>query len=165
MDRCEGIALPHSLIHGRTAGVPAECNGSKVLSKLTVLFEDPFWLGIYERETDGKYEVSRIIFGAEPKDYEVYAFLLKNHSDFRFSPSIEAKKQQEKQVNPKRLKRSINKQLQESGFSSKAKQALKLQQEQNKTVRKSHSRLQKEEEEKRQFLLHQQKRKNKHRGH
>ncbi|SHO45189.1 YjdF family protein [Anaerocolumna xylanovorans] len=136
-----------------------------VVSKLTVLFEDPFWLGIYEREACGKYEVSRIIFGAEPKDYEVYAFLLKNHSGFRFSPSMEAEKPAAKPVNPKRLKRIINKQLNECGFSSKAKQALKLQQEENKTVRKSHSKMQKEEEENRQFLLHQQKRKNKHRGH
>lgn len=136
-----------------------------VVSRLTVLFEDPFWLGIYEREAGGKYEAGRIIFGAEPKDYEVYAFLLKNYSGFRFSPSMEGEKQAEKRVNPKRLKRMINKQLQNSGFSSKAKQALKLQQEENKTVRKSHSRLQREEEENRQFLLHQQKRKNKHRGH
>lgn len=136
-----------------------------VVSRLTVLFEDPFWLGIYEREAGGKYEAGRIIFGAEPKDYEVYAFLLKNHSGFRFSPSMEAEKQAEKRVNPKRLKRMINKQLQDNGFSSKAKQALKLWQEENKTVRKSHSRLQREEEENRQFLLHQQKRKNKHRGH
>lgn len=136
-----------------------------VVSRLTVFFEDPFWLGIYEREDCGKYEASRIIFGTEPKDYEVYAFLLKNHSGFRFSPSMEVKKQAEKQVNTKRLKRMINEQLNERGFSSKAKQALKLQQEQNKTERKIHSRIQKEEEEKRQFLLHQQKRKNKHRGH
>lgn len=136
-----------------------------VISRLTVLFEDPFWLGIYEREAGGKYEAVRIIFGTEPKDYEVYAFLLQNYSGFRFSPSMEAEKQAEKRVNPKRLKRMINKQLQDSGFSSKAKQALKLQQEENKTVRKNHSRLQREEEENRQFLLHQQKRKNKHRGH
>ncbi len=135
------------------------------VSKLTVYFEDPFWLGIYERENCGKYEVSRIIFGTEPKDYEVYAFLLKNYSEFRFSPSMETERKPESHVNPKRLKRMINKELQSSGFSSKAKQAFKLMQEENKTVRKSHSRQQKEEEENRRFLLHEQKRKNKHRGH
>ena len=28
-------------------------------STLTVLFEDPFWVGIYERESDGRYQVCR----------------------------------------------------------------------------------------------------------
>lgn len=44
------------------------------VSKLTVLFEDPFWIGLYEREYNGRYEVCKITFGAEPKDYEVYDF-------------------------------------------------------------------------------------------
>ena len=42
------------------------------------MFEAPFWIGLYERYDDGKYEVCKITFGAEPKDYEVYDFLLKN---------------------------------------------------------------------------------------
>lgn len=136
-----------------------------VVSKLTVLFEDPFWLGIYERENEGKYEACRIIFGSEPKDYEIFAFLLTHYSGFRFSPSMKTERKSDSRVNPKRLKRIINKELRDRGFPSKAKQVLKLQQEENKTVRKSHSRQQKEEEENRQFLLHQQKRKNKHKGH
>ncbi|MGN0183144.1 MAG: DUF2992 family protein [Candidatus Ornithomonoglobus sp.] len=28
-----------------------------VRSSLTILFENPFWLGIYEREYDNQYEV------------------------------------------------------------------------------------------------------------
>ena len=47
-------------------------------SKLTILFENPFWIGLYERIDGDKYEVCKITFGAEPKDYEVYDFLLKN---------------------------------------------------------------------------------------
>jgi len=136
-----------------------------VVSKLTVLFEDPFWLGIYERENEGKYEASRMIFGSEPKDYEIFSFLLNHHNGFHFSPSMKTERKPENRINPKRMKRIINKELCDRGFPSKAKQVLKLQQEENKTVRKSHSRQQKEEEENRQFLLHQQKRKNKHKGH
>ena len=48
------------------------------VSKLTILFEDPFWIGIFEREDNGHYEICKITFGAEPKDYEVYDFILKN---------------------------------------------------------------------------------------
>ena len=38
-------------------------------SSLTVLFEDPFWVGIFERIDDGKLSVCKVTFGAEPKDY------------------------------------------------------------------------------------------------
>lgn len=44
----------------------------------TISFENPFWIGLYERIDGDKYEVCKITFGAEPKDYEIYAFLLKN---------------------------------------------------------------------------------------
>ena len=44
-------------------------------SSLTILFEAPFWIGLYERTDSGKYEVCKITFGLEPKDYEVYEFL------------------------------------------------------------------------------------------
>ena len=35
------------------------------------LFEAPFWIGLYERTDNGRYEVCKITFGSEPKDYEV----------------------------------------------------------------------------------------------
>ena len=60
-------------------------------AELTVWFEDPFWVGLYERQSGGTYEVCRIVFGAEPRDYEVYAYLLENWRRLRFSPSMEEK--------------------------------------------------------------------------
>ena len=36
-------------------------------SSLTILFEAPFWIGLYERTDNGKYEVCKITFGSEPK--------------------------------------------------------------------------------------------------
>ena len=42
--------------------------------KLTVFFEDPFWVGIFERVESGKLSVCRVVFGSEPKDYEVWEF-------------------------------------------------------------------------------------------
>lgn len=136
-----------------------------VVSKLSILFEDPFWIGLYEREDNGRYEVCKITFGAEPKDYEIYDFMLKNWNKLRFSPSIEAQSIAEKRINPKRMQRLINKQIEDTGIGTKAQQALKLQQEQGKLERKSRSREQREEEKQRQFELKQEKRKEKHRGH
>ncbi len=125
----------------------------KIVSRLTVLFEEPFWVGIYECEWEGKFEVCKITFGAEPKDYEVYEFLLHNFTKLRFSASIDAAMMDEKRMNPKRMQRAINKQLQETGIGTKAQQVLKLQQEQGKLERKSRSREQREIEEKFQFEL------------
>lgn len=136
-----------------------------VKSKLTVFFEEPFWVGIYEREDNGRYESCKITFGAEPKDYEVYDYLLKNWYKLRFSPSIEAASPAEKRMNPKRIQRAVKKQMQGAGIGTKAQQALKLQQEQGKLERKTLNHGQKEAEKERQFELRQEKRKAKHRGH
>ena len=135
------------------------------ISTLTILFETPFWIGLYERECGGRYEVCKITFGAEPKDYEVYGFLLKNWSNLKFSPSLEVSAVAEKRVNPKRMRRLIAKQIDKVGIGTKAQQALKLQQEQGKLERKSRSREQREEEKQRQFELREEKHKEKHRGH
>ena len=67
-------------------------------------------------------------------------------------------------VNPKKMQRDVKKQLQDTGIGTKSQQALKLQQEQLKTERKTVSREQREAEKQRQFELKQQKRKKKHRG-
>lgn len=136
-----------------------------IKAKLTVFFEEPFWVGLYERESGGKYEVCKITFGAEPKDYEVYQFFLDNWRTLRFSPSVEVASIEERRLNPKRMQREAQKALTNTGVGTKAQQALKLQQEQGKLERKTRSKEQREAEAQRQFELRQEKRKEKHRGH
>lgn len=134
-------------------------------SSLTILFENPFWIGLYECFDNDKYEVCKITFGAEPKDYEVYDFMLKYWHELKFSPPIQMEKVEERRINPKRMQREINNQLQQDkGIGTKAQQALQLQREQNKIERKAMSKEQKEAEKGRQFALRQQKKKDKHRG-
>ena len=62
---------------------------STTKASLTVTFEAPFWIGLYKRESDGAYEVCKITFDAEPKDYEVYEFLLRNWHGLSFSPKLQ----------------------------------------------------------------------------
>ena len=100
---------------------------------------------------------------AEPKDYEVYDFVLKNYYRLRFSPAV-ATDVKEAGRNPKRVQREVRKQVQNTGIGTKSQQALKLQQEQLKTERKIVSREQREAEKQRQFKLKQHKKKEKHRG-
>ena len=131
--------------------------------KLTVFFENPFWVGIFERIENGKLSVAKVTFGAEPKDYEVYEFVLKHYYDLQFSPAVATVVKESKQ-NPKRIQREIKKALAQTGIGTKSQQALKLQQEQNKQERKVRSREQKLAEAERLFELKQQKKKEKHRG-
>ena len=42
---------------------------------LTVFFEGPFWVGVFERVEDGKLSVCRVVFGSEPRNYEVWEFV------------------------------------------------------------------------------------------
>ena len=137
---------------------------SKVRGKLTVYFDEPFWVGVFERIEDDKLSAAKVTFGTEPKDYEVYEFILKHYDSLQFSPAV-ATVVKEVKRNPKRMQRDVKKQLQDTGIGTKSQQALKLQQEQNKQSRKVKSREQKLSEAERLFELKQQKKKDRHRGH
>ena len=136
----------------------------KVSGKLTLYFDEPFWVGVFERIEDDKLSAAKVTFGTEPKDYEVYEFILKHYDSLQFSPAV-ATVVKEVKRNPKRMQRDVKKQLQDTGIGTKSQQALKLQQEQNKQSRKVKSREQKLSEAERLFELKQQKKKDRHRGH
>lgn len=135
----------------------------KVTGRLTVYFEEPFWVGVFEQIAEGKLSVCKVTFGAEPKDYEIYDFVLKNYYRLNFSPAVEAEVRGASR-NPKRVQREVHRQVQNTGIGTKSQQALKLQQEQLKTDRKAVSRERREAEKQRQFELKQRKKKEKHRG-
>ena len=136
----------------------------KVNGKLTVYFEEPFWIGVFERIEDGKLSVAKVTFGAEPKDYEVQEYIQKHYASLKFSPAVDAVVKDIKR-NPKRMQREARRQMQETGIGTKSQQALKLQQEHNKQERKERNRKKKEAKEQRMFELKQQKKREKHKGH
>ena len=133
-------------------------------SSLTIMFANPFWIGLYERFDNGTYEVCKITFGAEPKDYEIYDYLLQNWHKLKFSPPIKTDKTKDRKINPKRMQREINSQLEDKGIGTKAQQALQLQREQSKVEKRARTKEQKEAEKERQYALRQEKKKAKHRG-
>ena len=136
----------------------------KASGKLTVYFEEPFWVGVFERIEDGKLSVAKVTFGAEPKDYEVQEYIQKYYFSLKFSPAFETVVKDIKR-NPKRMQREAKKQTMETGIGTKSQQALKLQQEQNNQECKERNRKKKEAEEQRMFELKQQKKREKHKGH
>ena len=111
-------------------------------SRLTILFDDPFWIGLYEREDDTEYSVCRIVFGAEPRDQEVYAYLLEHWRTLRFSPPRPGTEHLPPPKSPKRRQREARRMTQAAGIGTKAQQALKLQQEQGKQARLARTRQQ-----------------------
>ena len=136
----------------------------KASGKLTVYFEEPFWVGVFERIEDGKLSVAKVTFGAEPKDYEVQQYIQKYYASLKFSPAVDTVVRDIKR-NPKRVQREAKRQMQDTGIGTKSQQALKLQQVNNKQERKTRSREKKEAEEQRMFELKQQKKREKHKGH
>ena len=131
---------------------------------LTVFFQEPFWIGVFERVEDGRLSVCKVTFGAEPKDYEVHEYLLKQYYNLRFSSAVEAD-ERKKADNPKRRLREASKQIQYTGVSTKSQMALQMQREAMKTERKQIGKAQRDAEEQRRFELKQQKKKEKKRGH
>jgi len=135
-----------------------------VRCSLTVLFEAPFWVGLYERYDGRRYEVCKVTFGAEPRDNQVYEFFLANWRRLSFSPPSRTEKDGERRINPKRMKREIRDSLLDRGVGTKAQQALKLQYEQNKEERRKRGREERQLEKDRQFDLRREKKKEKHKG-
>lgn len=131
---------------------------------LTILFDDPFWIGLFEKTEDNQMQVCKVTFGAEPTEQEVLEFVNKNWHLLKYSRPIETLVKI-RPKNPKRQLRDARKQTQNTGIGTKSQQALKLQQEENKQERKILSKEQLKAEKERKFELKQAKRKEKHRGH
>ena len=133
-------------------------------ASLKVFFEDPFWVGVFERIEDGKLSVCKVTFGAEPKSYEILEYALQHYYELVFSPAIETEIRQAAD-NPKRRSRNARKQLENMGIGTKSQQALQRQREEMKKERRQISREEREMEEQRRFELKQAKKKEKKRGH
>ena len=135
----------------------------KVIGRLIVFFEDPFWVGVFERIENGRLSAAKVTFGAEPKEPELLIYLLRHYYRLQFSPAVETAVKPAHR-NPKRAQREAGRQTAPIGIGTKSQQALKLQYEQSKSLHKADQRKQRLEEAARLFALKQQKRKEKHRS-
>ena len=128
-----------------------------------VRLHDPFWVGVFERCDNGRLSVCKITFGAEPKEQEIYAFILRHYTELRFSQEVDVC-QRKAADNPKRRQRNARKQMERSGVGTKSQMALQMQLKQNKQERKVKTREQKLADKQRMFELKQQKKREKHKG-
>ena len=79
----------------------------KVSGTFTVIFENPFWIGVFENECGKNYEVARVIFGVEPTDAQLYEFILKNFFSLSFRKSTSQNTLTQKEIGYKIMQRKI----------------------------------------------------------
>ena len=144
----------------------AEREGIVVAITLTIFFEDPFWVGVVEQQSDGRLQVARHLFGAEPAPGEVLQFVQRQMVRLieRSSVAVAVETAAPRAVRPKRAAREASRALAQRGSSTQSQAAIRLQLEQNKQIHKQRSKAEREAEAtyKRQLKL--EKAKARHRG-
>lgn len=134
--------------------------------KLTVYYEGPYWVGVVQDEDEGRVRAGRFIFGSEPADAEVLEFISEHLTPLMESMTakVEGKRMPTRRVNPKRLQRLAAEESRAHGAGTYADQAIKLQMEQRKQLRRVIGKAQREELKERKREIARQKAKDKHRG-
>ena len=150
-------------LDGTCSGALNNMGIAKLETRLTVLYEGPFWIGLSERVENGKLTVAKHVFGAEPSMADIYEFVLNHSYDQEYSPPVDAEMKKE-HTNPKRRQREARKMTAQKGVGTKSQQALQMQREEKKIERKQISKEQKEAEKQLRFELRQKKKREKHKG-
>jgi hypothetical protein len=138
--------------------------------KLTVYFDGQFWAGLIEVIDDGKLAAGRHVFGAEPREEEVLAFVQTGLPALldRLTPTVVASERdvcEEPRHNPKRAAREAAREARKPAVSTHAQAAMQAQHELYKQERRVATKAEKLAEAERQYQLAREKAKQKHRGH
>jgi hypothetical protein len=132
--------------------------------KCTIAFENPFWVGIFERLDERGYSAARFVFGSEPSEAELHRFALQEYLRLEFSQPGPPPEKNAAPDGFKRRLREARKALAEPVSGTRAQQAIQAEYERRKEERQEVSREAREAEEQRQFQLRQERKKEKHRG-
>ncbi|MDR0267109.1 YjdF family protein [Paenibacillus sp.] len=134
--------------------------------KLTVFFDDPYWVGVVEVESEGKVMAGKHTFGAEPSLQQVWEFVQRELPTLveRLSIGVTANKAQRRAVNPKRMARLAARESRARGVNSASQEAMRLELEKRKKERPRLSKEQREALAVRKREIAVQKAKAKHRG-
>lgn len=95
--------------------------------KLTVYYDNKFWVGVVEEIIDCKLTAARHVFGPEPHDSDVLWFVNHIMMDLLASskPLTCVARPKIKLANPKRLARQVAKEIQSKGISTYSQEAIK----------------------------------------
>jgi Protein of unknown function (DUF2992). len=133
--------------------------------KCTVYFEDPFWVGVFERNDECSYSVARYVFGGEPNDAELLQFCKTQFSTLSYSHSASPLTLPGDQMGFKRQQREIRKQMTLTGIGTYAQRVLKAEFQRSKQENKQAKAQDRDQEAQQRFQNRQAAKKQKHRGH
>lgn len=136
---------------------------------IIIIFDEPFYIALFERIVDGQYSVAKEIIGtSDPTNADLLMFFERlQYEKLRFSTPVEGDVEKtQRKVSFKRLQKLAKKETEKRTLHtySKAHEQLKLLQEELKLERKKESKAEKEAKEERKFALRLEKKKAKHRG-
>ena len=136
--------------------------------KATIFFERKFWIATFERLDQEGFAVARHIFGGEPTDPEVYAFVLEHYAELNFGPPQKFELEI-RRLNPKRMQRQVKREMERVKETAKpstfAQDYMREELERKKKERKCTTRADKEARKEAKFEQKQTKRKAKRKGH
>jgi hypothetical protein len=138
-----------------------------MMFRMTVLFDDPFWVALVEAEEAGGGRLYRHIFGGEPSGPEVYLFVLYELAELLRRPAAPLAIDQPaaRMVNPKRRAREAARSTAERGVSAAAELALELGRAAAKQERRASARAARDAEAAVRYAKAQIKAREKRRGH
>ena len=133
--------------------------------KCTVYFDDPFWVGVFERNDENGYSAARYVFGGEPSDAELLHFCKNEFNTLQYSAAIQPEKTPLEEMNFKRRQREIRKQMAQTGIGTYAQRSLKAEFERRKEANKKEATENRKERARQNFLSKQAEKKEKRKGH
>ncbi|MCZ9310307.1 YjdF family protein [Corynebacterium uberis] len=137
-------------------------------AQFTVFFDGHFWCGVYEVSDSSGLRASRVVFGAEPTQPELYQWLLRNGAKLvkrtRAAVPVPGQIEPARKGNPKRLHRALNAQR-HSAVSGAARQALHAQFELSKAGRKKEQARRRREDQEARWAQRCERRRARRRGH
>ena len=90
--------------------------------RFTLLFEDPFWVGYFERQDENGIQVAKYTFGAEPTSAELLAFIHREFPRLLFSAPQQQSPAAALEGNFQRRQREIRKQMAVPTTSTRAQE-------------------------------------------
>ncbi|WP_195419864.1 YjdF family protein [Collinsella sp. D33t1_170424_A12] len=139
---------------------------SEVSSTLTVYHDGQFWVGVVEHVESGMLSVARVVFGAEPSNEEVYAWVLERWSSLRLSAETEPVGPRAGRLpgNPKRRARAAAKAMRQHGSSTASQLALARERERVKDGRREDRAARRQDEARSRWEDRRERKRRKHRG-
>lgn len=134
--------------------------------KLTIIFDPPFYKGIFESICDNSYSVAMINLGtSDPKISDIYTFILKNWNQLSFFEG-EKFNHKLKTIKIKKLQKKARQRKKEKKFNgTRAQILLKQQYQNNKKNRKKQYKEERKLRKKKLYLQKQYKKHEKKKGH